>query len=167
MRAGTTTWIMAGMLTVISCGGLAGQPAARSNVVYEIPDGFRGWVMIEYSSPACHAPIDYRGRTVIPVSKGGTGCSSRSRAEGWISSAVRYAGQSGPSITNGAGGGEGQPARLLEGQDPQTVFVWWGMGWTCEDSGLQVQTFFVGTTDEYNKNRDAWQNLKCGAKPSP
>lgn len=154
-----------GIITAMSCVGTASQRSTRSNVVYEVPDGFRGWVIVEYSSPSCHAPIDRQGRSVIPISETGTGCSSHSVAQGWSSSAVEYR-QSGRSIAKGAGGDPGQAATLPKGQDPQTVFVWWGIGWTCEESGLAVQSFFIGTTDECNKDRDGWQKLKCGAKPT-
>lgn len=153
--------VIFGMATTFSCAGVAGW--SKGKMMFELPQDFRGWVKIEYSVQGCPDPQDRAGRRAVGVSKEGTACSRNDRSDGWGNSEVRYVGEARPVAEAPGDGACCQPAVLPTGVSPSTPFVWWGMGWTCEDSKLQVQTFYVGTVDAYNTHRDDWQKLKCGA----
>lgn len=163
MSAGRTAAVF-GMTATLSCGGVTGR--SKSNMVFELPHGFSGWVKIEYSVQGCPDPQDRAGRTTIRVSKDGTACSKDGRNESWGNAEVKFVGEARPVAEAPGQGACCQPAVLPGGVSPSTAFVWWGMGWTCEDSKLQVQTFYVGTVDAYNTHLDDWQKLKCGAVPT-
>jgi hypothetical protein len=152
-----TSWNRTGWVIVLSlclaefptaCTTERNPPSHPSPAILELPDGFSGWVLIRYSQPGC-ATSD-GSEAVIKVSPHGTACTVRTRKDVWRDRSVRFA------------GGE-WVLQASEGPPPSEnlVFVWWGMGWTCEQSGAPVETFFVGTRAEYQSDRDGWQQLDC------
>ncbi len=144
----------------LSCRWLAAEQPPRRKYVYQIPAGFRGWVKVEYSSPTCSALEDRDGHRVVDIGADGTACTRHSRAEGWTNAEVRYQRDQAIAEAPKGTGACCQPAVLPKGVDPEAVFVWWGMGWTCRK--IEIRTFFVGTIDEYNKSRGDWQKFSCG-----
>jgi len=157
------------LVPVVACEASTAPRGGRAAYVYQIPEGFRGWVKVEYSSPGCPALEDREGGKLIEVSRAGTACTKYDRSGGWKSSAFRYGAESPrliPEAPASADNGCCQPAVLPKGQDPATVFVWGQTGWTCESPKAEVQVFFVGAVDEYNKNRDDYQKFACDASPT-
>lgn len=158
------------LVPAVACAGATAQHGARANHVYQLPEGFRGWVKVEYSSVGCPGLEDREGRKLIEVSKDGTACTRHDRAGGWRSSEFRYGGEARRLIVEAPGSTDSgccQPAALPKGEDPRTVFVWGRTGWTCENPKAEVQVFFVGTVDEYNKGRDDYEKFACDPSSSP
>ena len=158
MRSGIAGCLAAAIFA-FGCEGVTAQHGDA--VVHTIPEGFRGWVKVEYSVASCPAQKNKDGRKLIAVAADGTACTQYSRADGW-KSAEFLRGTSHQALKEAPESACCQPATLPKGAEPGTAFVLGRTGWTCEPK-TDVQVFFVGTVDEYNKDRDGWQKFACDA----
>jgi hypothetical protein len=134
-----------------ACRAPLDSPGRIPLTAFELPDGFSGWVLVQYSQLKC---ADSDGvPAIIKVTAQGTACTARTRKDVWRDRRVRFA--SGDWVAE---------APESSSVDHGGVFVWWGMGWTCERTGAPVETFFVGTSVQYKNNRDGWHELipVCG-----
>jgi uncharacterized protein DUF6843 len=144
-------------VAALGCGGASAQ--RDEGAVYVVPEGFRGWAKVEYSSPTCPAQKDEDSRNLIVLDAAGTACTRLSTEQAWKNPAFRRR-TSRQLLKEALDSACCQPASLPKGEEPGTVFVLGRTGWTCEPR-MDVQVFFIGTIDEYNNDRDGWERFAC------
>lgn len=75
-------WVVpAGIILLVLLLVLAGELGRP--VRYEIPEGFRGRVVIQYEDPSCPSLRTSGLYVVIPISESGRGCTKSAVPEGW------------------------------------------------------------------------------------
>jgi hypothetical protein len=140
--ARVTLWTLASISALVF--GLAAlifgpsfvQPLYLPKLIYDIPNGYRGWVRFEVSDPRCsHLP--HQGRSLLfVVDPAGRGCTSDAAPAGWRSNKYYYVRPDGSNLNL-----------------PETG---WGKGGLIWDplyriSGTQkTYIFFVGTEQEFH-----------------
>lgn len=130
--------LLAPIALIASCLFLLG---VRRPLLYEIPDGYRGWVVIQYEDRTC-PPLTRRGvYLVITIGQDGRTCTSDPFPQGWRPTDYQYVRSDGsrtkiPVTVRGRGG-----------------LIWGGhYVWPASQG-----RFFVGTEDE----------LESGSYPRP
>jgi len=124
------------LMIMLSLPILAGCEVKRDEV-YEIPDGYEGWVRIEFNRPEC-PPLPQRGHAVLyPIGNNGTLCTKDRMPIGW--STEDY-------FSVGARGRRKLPT-YASARDDSLV---WGEATTTVGDDLAVAyIFFVGSKSEY------------------
>ena len=104
---------------------------------YEIPAGYRGWVVIQEETPECPALATDNGTLVYSIDAQGCGCTSSKPPQGW--SVVTYvevaADRRSTLPTTGWGGGG---------------LIWAGFSGHSSNRPHPYSGFFVGTEEELN-----------------
>jgi hypothetical protein len=111
----------------------------RSACLYEIPEGFTGWVLIEFGRSNCPPLSTKHGKSVVPIGSNGRYCTSSDLEDGWAKDTYFFVGKSRSEIqATGWGGGGliwgGSTGREQQQGKPDTVY----------------ENFFVGTEDQFN-----------------
>lgn len=122
-----------------------GQP-----VLWELPDGYTGWVVVRYERPEC-APVEMRGLfRVIVVARSGMACTSSRSPYGrkWTYERYEYVRQDGTRIG-------------LPNWGPQNR-VWDGFTGPTTDEAA----YFVGTWEELQRSWDQAPRLRGEGPPS-
>jgi hypothetical protein len=137
-----TVWGLAGIsaiafaLAALIYGPSFIQPLYLPKLRYEIPDGYRGWVLFEMGNPHC-LPLPHQGRFLIyVVDARGRGCTSDPAAVGWRTVKYDYV--------------------RIDGNRQNLPSTGWGKGGLIWDEGYRVSgtqkmnVFFVGTEQEFH-----------------
>jgi len=122
----------------------------RTPCVYEIPEGFRGWVLIEVENLACPMLPKRDGKLIFSLSDRGVLCTSSKLEEGWATDTYFFVGQSRTPIRNTGWGGGG--------------LIWGGSRGECEVTGKPAhsyESFFVGSEDEFKSAPAAPEPEAC------
>jgi hypothetical protein len=119
----------------------------RSTEIYEIPDGYRGWVQIRMKRPSCPPlPVTRDGSIVFRINRDGTSCTSSQTDTRWGSEAFYYV-RDGKRI-----------AQLSDEQETGSL-IWGGEYRTVSDPANDEHlerdriVFFVGTIAEYDARK--------------
>ena len=131
-RSGGVSFL--GLLLVFSTGCY--KP--RTPCVYEVPENFRGWVLIRFRRPECPPVPVENGRLVLRISETGVLCTSSSFETGWAKDQYYFVGKSRTPIPSTGWGGGG--------------LVWLESNGECRDGANRpvaaFANFFVGTEAE-------------------
>ena len=108
--------------------------------MYEIADGYKGWVVVRYDDPNCPALKSAGLLVVVPVTSSGVGCTSSPHREGWQINLYEYVRR-------------GNKTRSL----PETGWgrggeIWAGFGMPYKHS----ESFFVGREQDL---RQSWSRV--------
>jgi hypothetical protein len=142
-------------VTTAACGVSSGEP-----LTFEVPAEFHGRVLVEYGVASCPYPETRLSRRVIRISGQGRGCSRGDTADSWAKWQFVYSGEGG-RISGAPDDDRGLSRQVT------VAFVWSGMGWTCEDLGRQVLSFFVGTVAQHDEYKLAWGRDDSSCRPTP
>jgi hypothetical protein len=141
----------------------------RGPVVYEIPDGYRGWVLVRYEREDC-PPLQLRGvDLIVSVDDRGCGCtSSEAPWPGtWRDTRYTYGRTEGttreirPAVLANSGGkivdASGEVWDISEGS----------VQYAGERRSRGYDAFYIGTEDEYrHRSLERWQHEDtCRAPP--
>lgn len=78
LLCGTVLLVLAALLVLaIATDGISAP------LRYELPDGYHGWVLIQYMEPACPPLVRDGIGEVLVVPEGGRACTSSPPREGW------------------------------------------------------------------------------------
>ena len=117
---------------------LTGCGHRRTPSVYEIPERFRGWVLIQFKQPGCKPLIKVQGKFVFRISPDGKLCTSSEPEFGWASDEYYFVSADQrtaiPVTTWGRGG-----------------LIWNQTNGECSLTGRPVATFanfYVGTEQD-------------------
>ena len=78
-----------GVLTLIVGVSIYTGKLARP-IAWRFPQGYRGWVVVNFQNPSCPALVKDGLYWVIPVSASGRGCTSAPFPEGWRLNRYEY-----------------------------------------------------------------------------
>jgi hypothetical protein len=70
--------------------GIAATIGVTRPTVYELSNGYRGWVRISYEDPMCRRPLARGINQTVRVDNEGRGCSSGALPKGWHYQAAEY-----------------------------------------------------------------------------
>ena len=148
------------LVLVLGIATAACSVSGSESLTFELPAGFHGRVLVEYGVPSCPYPETRLSHRVIPVSDQGRGCSHGDTADSWTKWRFVYSGHGGriPDAPD--------DDRRLSRNAP-VAFVWSGMGWTCEDLGRQVLSFYIGTVAQHDEYKLSWGKEDPNCKPTP
>lgn len=124
--------------TVLSMLAVSECQQRRTAVVYEIPEGYRGWVEIDYERSDCPALPLTEGKYVIAISKDGRACTSSAPEVGTALDEFYFVGSQRTRIPVTGWGGGG--------------LIWGHTIGTVSGYGSKRRTrggFFVGSESEY------------------
>jgi len=116
---------------------------SKAPEIYEIPDGYRGWVTIRFSRPSCE-PLPKSGDTVVlKIAADGSLCTSSSLPEGMGHETYYYMTNAGRTLLRQSGDGDDSIIRhvVYHGHD--------GEGPDHEQDRDRM-VFFVGSEPEYD-----------------
>ena len=113
------------------------SPALR----YEIRDGFRGWVVIQYGDPRCSPLPMHNGYLVLKISESGCLCTSTSLPEGLRTNAFEYVASDGHRTAIPAKYGD-PTSQILEDVTGEYV---------TGNNTFVRSYFFVGPLHEYKR----------------
>lgn len=136
--------VLAGLATpvplVAFLGVLIATGAVGHDRRYEIPAGYRGWVIVEHEATECPPPPTEGGALVFSIDQGGCECTSSSQPRGWSRwtyLAIEPDGrQSELPRTHWGGGG----------------LIWAGFSASTSSRVHPWSGFFVGTQDELERS---------------
>jgi hypothetical protein len=117
---------------------IAGCKQARSPCVFEIPEGFTGWVLIEFGLTNCPPLLKRDGKLVFPIGRDGHFCTRSAPEFGWAKDAHFSVGKSHTEIHSTGWGGGG--------------LIWGGSNGNVQETGRADKTymnFFVGTEGQF------------------
>ena len=122
----------------------------RSACDYELPEGFRGCVLIQFKRPDCPATQVIQDRLVFHIPASGFLCTSSWPQAGWARDEYYFVGQKRTRIESLGVGQErliwlGSTGRCSSGDHPAAVY----------------QLFFVGTEQESNRPPAAPSPAEC------
>jgi hypothetical protein len=118
------------LFTLLLAMTFAGCAKRRMPCVYEIPEGFTGWILVEFERTDCPPLPQRNGKLLLAIDKNGRLCTSSKIEEGWAKDEYYYVGASrralpatapGGLVWSGAVGRSGVP-----GQKPrvyETLFI--------------------------------------------
>lgn len=112
---------------------IAGCYRSRTPSVYEVPEGFKGWVLIRVERPEC-PPIPFEnGKLVFRIPASGVLCTSSALEIGWAKDEYYFVGKSRTPIpSTGWGGGGGvwleSNGQCGIGKNPAAVFAHFFIG---------------------------------------
>lgn len=115
----------------------AGCKKARTPCVYEIPEGFTGWVLIEYGRTNCLPLVKRDGKLVFQICGDGRCCTSSALEFGWAKDGYFYVGTSRTEIPSTMSGGGG--------------LIWGGGTGSVQTGSVEraYMTFYVGTEEQF------------------
>jgi hypothetical protein len=117
---------------------VVGCEKKRTACVYEIPEGFTGWVSIEFGASNC-PPLSKRdGKLIVPIGCDGRCCTSSELEYGWAKDTYFFVGKSRSEIRDTGWGGGG--------------LIWGGSIGSAQQQGKPErvsENFFVGTEDQF------------------
>ena len=122
---------------------LMGCEKPRTPCVYEIPEGFTGWVLIDYGRSDCPPIAVKDGRLVFRLGKDGRFCTSSTLQLGVAKDEYYYVGNSRRELPVTGWGGGG--------------LIWGGSTGSVQTPGLKEKTyenFFVGTEQQFKQAPD-------------
>lgn len=125
------------LVSLILVLALSGCRKARTACVFEIPEGFTGWVLIEFGRTNC-PPLGKRdGQIVFQIGSDGRCCTSSALEFGWAKDSYVYVGKSRNQIPSTVPGGGG--------------LVWGGGTGSVQTKSAEktYETFFVGTEQQF------------------
>ena len=116
---------------------LCGCKKVRTACVYEIPEGFTGWVLIEFGRTNCPPLVKRDGKLIFEIGRDGRLCTSSALEYGWAKDAYFYVGKSRTMIPSTVSGGGG--------------FIWGGSTGSTQTGSVErtYESFFVGTEDQF------------------
>lgn len=122
----------------------------RAGQVFEIPEGFRGWVEITYSSRCTERLPMVNGRQIVRPGRDGRLCVS----DAWSDSA-------GDEFWYVSG-----PRRIaLHEETPGTGMIWGRSTRQIDRGDERTDRFFVGTRREFEQHREAPEPFAAGPRP--
>ncbi len=127
------------ILTLLVIGIVRGELGRP--VRYELPAGYKGWVLIEYQNPACHS-LEVKGiYLVIPIPHSGRTCTSSPAPQGWRYERYEYVTPNGKRTTI--------PFHPLFGENQI-----WASSYAPAQETVRFprERFFVGTRDELERS---------------
>jgi hypothetical protein len=128
------------LLTFVCVIAFTACEARRTACVYEVPEGFTGWVFIEFENDGCPPLQNKDGKLVFHLGKDGRLCTSSKMEVGWAKDEYYYVGNSRTVISGTAPGGGG--------------LVWGGGNGTVQNAGKKkkvFEIFFIGNEDQFNR----------------
>jgi hypothetical protein len=126
-------------LAIVCAMAITSCEKARTPCVYEVPEGFTGWVLIENNRNDCPPLPTENGKLIFKIGKDGRLCTSSTMEVGWAKDEYYYVGNSRTVIPDTAPGKGG--------------FIWGGANGSVQTAGQKEKTFeifFVGTEDQFN-----------------
>ena len=108
------------------------------SMVFEIPDGYVGWVVVRFAAATCESSDETSFRSVIQVSSDGRACSVQDSAPGTSFPRYYYVSKAGDrrrQLEPSAWGGGGRI---------------WSEHNAYPSSGERYSVFFVGTEGQFN-----------------
>jgi len=116
---------------------LCGCKKARTACVYEIPEGFTGWVLIKFGRTNCPPLVKRDGKLIFEIGLDGRFCTSSTPEFGWAKDAYFYVGKSRTAIPSTVPGGGG--------------LIWGGGTGSVQTKSAEktYQTFYVGTENQF------------------
>ena len=116
---------------------LCGCKKARTACVYEIPEGFTGWVLIEFGRTNCPPLVKRDGKVVFEIGRDGRFCTSSALEYGWAKDTFFYVGKSRTEIPGTVSGGGG--------------LIWGGATGSTRMGSVErtYANFFVGTEQQF------------------
>lgn len=111
-----------------SCG------AGRTSCIYEIPDGYAGWILIEFERPDAPALSKQHGKLIFHIGRDGHFATSSKCEYGWSQDEYVFLGETHATLKRGEWGKGGQ--------------IWGGANGSIQEAGKKprlYQTFFVGS----------------------
>lgn len=130
--------------------GLSVACQYRTPCVYEVPEGFQGWVLISFQHPEC-PPIPLEGgKLVFRIPPSGVLCTSSTLQTGWARDEYYFVGKvRTPIKSTGWGGGGGvwleSNGQCGTGANPVAVFA----------------NFFVGSEEETRNPPPSPEDPRC------
>ena len=127
-------------ISILAWSGCSRPP--RTACVYEIPEGFTGWVLIEFGNSNC-PPLEKRnGELIFKVGSDGRFCTSSRLEYGWAKDAYFYVGKSRTAIQSTVSGGSG--------------LIWGGSTGSVQAGSVEkkYEKFFVGTEQQFTNATD-------------
>lgn len=127
------------IIALLIAGGILGTVGRP--IRYELPEGYRGWVVIQYQDPTC-APIRTEGiYLIITIPPSGRACTSDAIPRGWRYTRYDYVSPDGTRKTIPSSGWN--PKREI-----------WAGSWAPVQQGVTFprSSFFVGTKAELEKS---------------
>lgn len=127
--------VAAGLLAAASLG----CEKSRTPCLFELPEGFRGWVLIRFEHSECPPLPLEQGRLVFRIPATGVLCTSNSMETGVAKDEFRYSGNARtpiPSTGWGGGGGVWLESNGQCGTGPKPAAI--------------LEHFFIGTEAEAN-----------------
>lgn len=140
------------VLTLSSCLG-CGFADTRVPTIYEVPEGFHGWVLIQRSKVSCPPQEVRDGKHVLAIPSNGRLCTSSDLEEGWAKDEYYFVGASRIPIEDTGWGGGGH--------------IWLRSYGSCGLSGqpeAHFEHFFVGTEAEAKVAPAQPMPSECGAQ---
>jgi hypothetical protein len=116
---------------------VSGCEKARTACVYEIPEGYTGWVLIEFGRTNCQPLAERDGKRVFEIGHDGRFCTSSALESGWAKDAYFYVGRSRTAIPSTVSGGGG--------------LIWGGSTGITQTGSVErtYESFFVGTEGQF------------------
>ena len=118
---------------------LCGCKKARTACVYEIPEGFTGWILIEFGRTNCPPLMKRDGKLVFEIGRDGRLCTSSPLQYGWAKVEYFYVGKARIAIPCTVSGGGG---------------LIWGSSTGSTQTGnveRKFESFFVGPEDQFTQ----------------
>lgn len=133
---------------------------------WEIPAGYRGWVVVLYENPACPA-LRAEGfyAQVVPIDANGCGCTSSSSPTGWRSHRYEYVEPDDRrvQIRQSGWGGNGEIwAGYTATRQPSSPFPLWGY-FVGSEAELKTWGWTVGPGGPLSRQKE----LACEQAASP
>ncbi len=128
------------LLAIVCAIVITGCEQARTPCVYEVPEGFTGWVLIEYENTNYPPLPKESGKLIFKIGKDGRFFTSSKMQEGGAKDEYYYVGNSRtpiPETISGKGG-------LIWGEGN-------GMTQKAGQKEIIYGEFFVGTEDQFNR----------------
>jgi len=122
----------------------------RRPLLYELPEGFRGWAVVRYADPACTSLKTRSIYLVIPFPDMGRGCTSSLMPLNWRYRRYEYVGLNGRRTVIPSSGWANQKRQIWAGFSSLPG----------PDVRFPEEAFFVGTRAELEKSWAAEPRLR-------
>jgi hypothetical protein len=126
--------LLAGLVFIVV---LSGCQQKRTACIFEIPEGFTGWVLIEFGRTNCPPLAKRDGKLIFEIGHDGRLCTSSAQEFGWAKDAYFYVGKSRTAIPGTVSGGGG--------------LIWGGSTGSTQTGSVErvYESFFIGTEDQF------------------
>jgi hypothetical protein len=120
----------------------------RTPSVYELPEGYHGWVLISFGRPDCPALPAENGKPIFRIPKSGVLCTSSGLrdVDYWEDDEYYFVGVARTAIPPSTSSGDGRKVRLLTSKYCGS-----------KRGGARFLSFFIGTEAEVKTDR-SWPN---------